>query len=51
MQQKEKVYCFCTLTLPSDEVKHSGIYKLVAHISVEKREKEVRLLVEAEYTQ
>ena len=40
-----------TLTLPSAETKHSGMYKLVAQNHVGKREKEVQLFVKEENTQ
>ena len=40
-----------SLTLPSAEVKHSGTYRLVAQNPAGRREREVRLLVEAEGTQ
>ena len=39
-----------TLTLPSVEFRHSGMYKLVAQNSAGKREKDVRLFVETEHT-
>ena len=40
-----------TLTLPSVESRHSGMYKLVAQNPAGKAEKEVRLFVQAEQTQ
>ena len=40
-----------TLTLPSAETKHSGMYKLVAQNHVERKEKEVWLFVKEENTQ
>ena len=40
-----------TLTLPSVEVRQGGIYKLVAQNSAGKREMEIMLHVETEYTQ
>ena len=40
-----------TLTLPSAETKHSGMYKLVAQNHVGRREKEVQLFVKEENTQ
>ena len=40
-----------TLTLPSAETKHSGMYKLVAENHVGRKEKEVQLLVKEENTQ
>ena len=40
-----------TLTLPSVESKHSGMYKLVAQNLAGKAEKEVGLFVQAEHTQ
>ena len=40
-----------TLTLPSAETKHSGMYKLVAQNHVGRKEKEVRLFVKEENTQ
>ena len=40
-----------TLTLPSAEIKHSGVYKMVAENPARRREKEVRLFVKEENTQ
>ena len=40
-----------TLTLPSAETKHSGMYKLVAENHVGRREQEVQLFVKEENTQ
>ena len=40
-----------TLTLPSAETKHSGVYKLVAENHVGRKEKEVWLFVKEENTQ
>jgi len=40
-----------TLSLPSAETKHSGMYKLVAENHVGRKEKEVRLFVKEENTQ
>ena len=40
-----------TLTLPSTEARHSGTYQLVAQNPAGRREREVRLFVEAEDTQ
>ena len=40
-----------TLTLPSAEARHSGTYRLVAQNPAGRREREVRLFVEAEGTQ
>ena len=40
-----------TLTLPSAETKHSGMYKLVAQNHVGRKEKEVQLFVKEENTQ
>ena len=40
-----------TLTLPSTEAGHSGTYQLVAQNPAGRREREVRLFVEAEDTQ
>ena len=40
-----------TFFLPSVEVRHSGIYKLVAQNSAGKKEREMRLFVEAEHSQ
>ena len=40
-----------TLTLPSAETKHSGMYKLVAQNHVGRKEKEVQLLVKEENAQ
>ena len=40
-----------TLTLPSAETKHSGVYKLVAENHIGRKEKEVRLYVKEENTQ
>ena len=40
-----------TLTLPSAESKHSGLYKLVAQNPAGEKEREVRLLVEEAHTQ
>ena len=40
-----------TLTLPSTDARHSGTYQLVAQNPAERKEREVRLFVEAEDTQ
>ena len=40
-----------TLTLPSAETKHSGVYKLVAENHVGRKEKEVQLFVKEENAQ
>ena len=40
-----------TLTLPSAETKHSGVYKLVAENHVGRKEREVRLFVKEENAQ